>query len=102
MAERCSRKIARKSTGVEGASTLDGASQRDLIGIFQIPTVRNAAGDAAYGDAARAQLARQEQRGCLAVDRRGRRHDDLAHAVLAQALEQPLERQLVGADAVER
>src|SRR5882724_1346172 len=101
MVPPCSRKNAPKSTRVERAATFDGAAERDLIGKLEIAAVRHAAGDAADDDAPCRELACEQERGGLAIDRRRRGDDDLAHAVFADAPEQLFERELVGADAVE-
>src|SRR4051812_36042289 len=102
MGRRCSRKTALKSTRVDRPSAVDGAPERDLVREFEVTAVRDAASDTADGDAARRELARQEQGRGFAVDGWRCGDDHLAHALFGQELEQALERQLVGADAVER
>ena len=72
----------------------------EAIGELEVAAVRHAAGDAAHPHTPREQLASQQERGRLSVDRWWRGDDDLTHAVFSQSREQLLERQLVGADAV--
>ena len=73
-----------------------------LIGELEVAAVRHTAGDARDAYARTAQHLRQVQCSGLAIDAERRGHDHLLDAVAADAIDQRLHRQAVGADAIER
>src|SRR6266542_3145681 len=81
---------------------LEGLAQGDLVGVLEVASDREAAGQAGHPDAGGLQQRGHVHRRRVALQVRVRGQDDLDHAVALDAVEELLDAEVLGADAVER
>ena len=72
-------------SAVDLAAAFEGPAQRQLVGVLQVATDRQAAGDARHPHAERLQQPGEVQRGGLALGVGVRAEDDLLHVLRARA-----------------
>src|SRR5690625_770060 len=86
---------------LELLATVEGVHQGTAVDVLQLTTERNTVGDAADGDAQSARPLADEMGGGLPFDGQVGGQNHFRHLALAQPLQQLVDAQLVGTDAVD-